>query len=144
VDGWGVYAVHGVSVPAWTIEHPELVTVARIEAERNAELKRVMVDRYGMARYVRDAQFEVLDEDTDPLGQPRRLLRRADVMVVELTNSTIDAEGTRRVYHIPVEPELRPMLERGQMGEPQKLTALNAVASTYGMRGEEYVLAVET
>lgn len=65
-------------------------------------------------------------------------------MVVELTNSTVDADGTRRVYHIPVEPELRPLLDDGEMGEPQRMTALNAVASTYGMRGEDYLLQVET
>ena len=143
-DGWGVHSWHGTRVPADIIERPESITVKRIEEERNAELKRIMIDRYGMARYVRDAKFDVVDADTDPLGQPRRLLRRDDVVVVELTNSTIDADGTRRVYHIPVEPELRPLLEGGAMGDPQRMTALNAVASTYGMRGEEYKLAMET
>lgn len=32
----------------------------------------------------------------------------------------------------------------GKRGEPQELTAMNAVASTFGMRGEEYVLELET
>jgi hypothetical protein len=143
-DGWGVYAVHGTRVPSWIIEHPDRLTVDAIHAERNAEVRRVMVDRYGLARYVRDAQFEVLDADTDPLGQPRRLLRRADIVVVELTNSTVDADGMRRVYHVACEPSLRPLLADGELGEPQALTALNAVAASYGMRGEQYVLEVET
>jgi hypothetical protein len=143
-DGWGVYAVHGTRVPAWVIEHPDRITVATIEAEQNAEVRRVMIERYGLTKYVRDAQFEVLDADKDPLGQPRRLLRRGETMVVELTNSTVDGDGTRRIYHIECEPELRPLLENGEMGEPQKLTALNAVASTYGMRGDEYILDCET
>lgn len=97
-----------------------------------------------LARYVRDAQFEVLDVDADPLGQPRRLLRRGGLVVVELTNSTVDADGSRRVYHVPCHPELRPMLANGGLGDPQKMTALNAVASTYGMLGSEYKLEVET
>jgi len=145
-DGWKTYYVHGVRVPAWVVENPERITVASIEAEQNAEIRRVMVERYGIQRYVRDAQFDVLDTDKDPLGQPRRLLRRGDVVVVELTNSTVDADGTRRVYHVPCEPELRPMprMPGGEWGAPQTLTALNAVASTYSMRGEDYRLAVET
>jgi hypothetical protein len=52
--------------------------------------------------------------------------------------------GTRRVYHVPVHPELRPLLPDGELGAPQKPTALNAVASTYGLTGKEYVLEVET
>jgi hypothetical protein len=143
-DGWCVYAVHGVRVPAWVIEYPERLTVDAIQAETNEEVRRVMVERYGLARYVHDAQFEVIDSDLDPLGHPRRLLRRGELVVVELTNSTEDADGTRRMYHVPCHPELRPLLPDGQLGEPQPMTALNAVASTYGLQGREYALACET
>ncbi len=143
-DGTSLYSVHGVRVPQWIIEHPERVTVDAIHAETNSEVRRIMIERYGLAKYVRDAQFDVIDADLDPLGQPRRLLRRADIVVVELTNSTVDADGTRRIYHVAVEPSLRPLLPNGELGESQKLTALNAVASTYGMRGEEYNLGAET
>jgi hypothetical protein len=136
--GWGVYAVHGIRVPSWVIEDPARLTVEAIHAEDNAEVRRVMIELYGMSRYVRDAGFEVVDADMDPIGQPRRLLRKGDVLVVELTNSTEDADKTRRVYHVPCHPELRPLLSGDQLGAPQKLTALNAVAASYGFRGEEY------
>ena len=143
-DGTALYAVHGVRVPAWVIEQPERLTVEAIQAETNEEVRRVMIERYGLAQYVRDAQFEVVDADLDPLGQPRRLLRRGEFVVVELTNSTEDADGTRRMYHVLCHPELRPLLPDGQLGEPQEMTALAAVASTYGLRAEEYVLSCET
>jgi hypothetical protein len=143
-DGCSLFSVHGIRVPEWLITSPERLTVDRIHAETNEEVRRVMIERYGMSKYVRDAQFEVLDADLDQLGYSRRLLRRGETMVVELTNSTTDADGKRRMYHVPVHPELRPLLSDTELGEPQKLTALNAVASTYGMRGSEYVLAAET
>jgi hypothetical protein len=143
-DGTALYAIHGTYVPAWIAEHPERVTVADIEKETNEEVRRIMIERYGIGRYVRDAQFEVVDADMDKLGQPRRLLKRDGMFVVELTNSTEDADGTRRMYHVSVEPSLRPLLPNGGLGEPQAMTALNAVASTYGMRGEEYLLQCET
>ncbi len=143
-DGTSLYAIHGTYVPQFVVEHPESITVSDIEAEQNAEVRRVMIERYGLSRYVRDAKFDVLDADTDPLGLPRRLLSKERLTIVELTNSTEDGDGTRRVYHIPVHPELRPMLQDGSLGEPQKNTALNAVASTYGLRGEQYQLDAET
>jgi hypothetical protein len=156
-DGWGLYRVHGVRVPDQLVTEPDTwLTLARIDAEPNAEVRRLMIERYGLARYVREAGFAVLDQDVDPLGQPRRLLSRAGLTVVELTNSTVDADGTRRVYHVPCHPELRPIApitfdaegratgRKEGLGEPQKPTALNAVASTYGLRGEQYRPSVET
>jgi len=142
--GWSLHHVHGTRVPAYVVEQPDQITVDAIHGESNAEVRRVMVERYGLSRYVRDAQFDVLDDDRDPLGQPRRLLRRGDLVIVELTNSTVDADGTRRVYHVPCHPELRPLLSTGELGSPQALTAQNAVASTYGLTGAEYQLQVET
>jgi hypothetical protein len=156
-DGWGLYRIHGIEVPAELVTSRETwLSIDRILKERNAEVRRTMIDLYGMSRFVREAKFEVVDEDKDPLGQPRRLLRLDGLMVVELTNSTVDADGTRRVYHVPAHPELRPIApvmfdakgratgRKEGLGEPQKLTALNAVASTYGMRGEQYHLDIET
>ncbi|MGA0069526.1 MAG: DUF6745 domain-containing protein, partial [Miltoncostaeaceae bacterium] len=46
-DGTALYAWHGIYTPAWIIEHPERITVELIEAEENAEVRRVMVERYG-------------------------------------------------------------------------------------------------
>jgi len=144
-DGWALHHIHGVRVPAYVVEHPEQITVGAIESETNAEVRRVMAEQYGLARYVRDAAFQVIDQDTDSAGQPRRLLSRGDMLVVELVNSTVDADGTRRVYHVPVHPECRPLLEGGELGLPQPLSARNATASTYGMTGDEYArLTLET
>jgi hypothetical protein len=135
---------HGIAVPADVITSPGSITVDDIHAQQNEEVRRVMIERYGISRYVRDAQFDVLDADKDPLGLSRRLLKRGDLVVVELTNSTLDADGSRRVYHVPCHPELRPLVSDTELGDPQRMTALNAVASTFGLRGEDYVLTAET
>jgi hypothetical protein len=147
-DGVALYSVHGTRVPAYVVERPEQITVEKIHAETNAEVRRVMVERYGLHRYVRDARFEVVHSDIDSVGQPRRLLRRDDLLIVELTNSTEDGDGTRRMYHKQLHPECRPLpdpsVPNAQLGEPQTLTCLNAVASLFGLRGEQYVLECET
>lgn len=148
-DGTGVYSFHGVAVPEKVILKPESVTAQEIDDEQNAEVRRVMIERVGISRYVTEGGFEVLHEDKDSLGHPRRLLAKKrddeiDVMVVEVTNSTAEADGTRKVYHLRVHPELRPLLEDNELGPVQKPTCHNAVASTFGMTGDEYHPEVET
>jgi hypothetical protein len=149
-DGWGVHAWHGVRVPADVITAPEGITPKRIDEEKNAEIRRVMLERYGVSRYVLESKAEVLHEDVDLIGQPRRLLRRRfpdgrAVVLVHVKNSTLEPDGTRKDYFLRVHPELRPLPKAGgTLGEPQKMTARNAVASTYGRRGEDYGPAMET
>ena len=43
-----------------------------------------------------------------------------------------------RPHCLRVDPELRPVLGDGQLGSPQRLTARNAVASSFGLRGVDY------
>ena len=45
-DGFSLYAVHGVEVAPRIVERPETLTLAEIDAERNAEVRRVMIERF--------------------------------------------------------------------------------------------------
>jgi hypothetical protein len=151
-DGFGVYAWHGVRVPPYVITHPENITTELIDAEQNAEVRRVMLERFGLARYVTESKCEVLDEDTDSLGLPRRLLRKPPrpgsedepIVMLDLNNSTLEPSGERKKYVLRVHPEIRPMLDDGRLGPKQMATCLNAVASTFGMTGAEYRLVAES
>jgi hypothetical protein len=62
-DGWGVYSIHGVRVPKDIIEDRAAITVPRIQTERNAEVRRVMVQLYGQERYMRNAEGKRLATD---------------------------------------------------------------------------------
>ncbi len=115
-DGSALYSIHGVRVPAWLIEFPDQLTVEKIDAEANAEVRRVMLDRYGYGRYLRDAGATVLDACLDEIGQPIRLLRREipndeAIVMVELVNSTVDPDGTRRTYLAAVPPTITSAIE---------------------------------
>ena len=69
------------------------------------------------------------------------------LVMVEVLNSTPEPDGSIKTYFLPCHPELRPnpVPANGmRMGEPQKLTASNAIASTFGLRGEQYAPAQET
>lgn len=147
-DGWGVHSWHGVRVPAWVIEHPEQITAEKIDRETNAEIRRVMIVRFGIDRYA--ASGEQLDADADQFGRPRRLVRRRftdgspDLVMVLVKNSTPEPDGSIRDYALCVHPEIRPMYADGKLGPPQKATCQNAVASLAGKSGKDYAPQVET
>jgi hypothetical protein len=58
--------------------------------------------------------------------------------VIEVVNRSPEPDGTYRHFFLNVHPELRPMLPDRSFGPPQRLTARNAVASTFGLSGAEY------
>ena len=136
-DGWGIWAWHGVRVPQDVIERPETITVEQIEHERNAEVRRVLITRYGQDRYLRDSGAQQLHRDEWGALWRKELAGDEPLVMVQVTNSTAEPDGTYKDYFLRVQPELRPLRDDG-LGEPQELTALNAVASTFGMTGREY------
>jgi hypothetical protein len=143
-DGWGLYRVHGITVSADVVEHPDRITVASIDAEKNDEARRIMVDLYGNERFLKDSGATKIQQDRYGTLYSRKFASGPPAVFVHLINSTPEADGSRREFWRRVHPELRPLLGDGQLGEPQAMTAHNAVASTYGMRGEHYAPMVET
>jgi hypothetical protein len=115
---------------------------------RHAQLYRTEAD----ARYLRDVGAAVIHADVDMLGLPRRLLRIEQpgdepFVAVEVTNSTPEPDGQRKLYTFRCHPELRPLPIRGiraDYGPEQELTCQNAIASTYGYAGADYRPAIET
>jgi hypothetical protein len=143
-DGSAIYAVHGVRVPWDIIEHPKSITIARIEAEQNAEIRRVMIDKYGASRYLLDSGAKELHRDQFGILYRKDLPGDEPMVMVRVVNSTPEPDGHSKEYWLRVHPALRPMLRGQQLGEPQKMTARAAVASTFGLRAEEYAPEVET
>ena len=139
-DGVALYAVHGHYTPAWIIERPDLITVAKIDAETNAETRRIMIDKFGAARFVTEGGGTLIDND--PVhGKLWRRDRNGDspILMLEVQNPTVEPDGTVRTFWLRVHPECRPFRARDKfLGNPQPLTALNARASTWGLTGKVF------
>ena len=117
-------------------------------------MRRILLERYGMDRYVRDTG--ALPVHADGFGTLYRIDQENDdpIVVVSVANSTLEPDGHRKQYMLRVDPELRPLppghwpVERKRdwldHQVPQELTAHNAVASLHGLRGEQYAPVVET
>ena len=144
-DVENLYFWHGVLVPAFVVVRPDWITVTHIQTETNAEVRRVMLERYGYTRYLTDCGAQPLDSDPT-FGDLYRVDLPDDepIVAVLVNNSTPEPDGSTKRYLLRCHPELRPMLAGGELGRPQTMTARNAVASTFGMTGATYAPLVET
>lgn len=108
-DGFAIYAINGVRLPEYIIMRPEEITVEKIRSERNAEIKRIMRERYGEGRYLADIGAKVLDVDSiavDKLAPRSQSIQRALIEDDEGNRWLVGSDGsTKRVYHMRVPNE---------------------------------------
>ena len=102
-DGTALYAIHGVRVPAWVVLHPERITLDAIKAEPNAEVRRVMRERYGEGRYLAETKAVVVDASYEGArkGAAPRVLLRDDEGGLTLVGTD---GSTGRVYYMVAPP----------------------------------------
>ncbi|MEM8533977.1 MAG: DUF6745 domain-containing protein [Chloroflexota bacterium] len=96
----------GVPVNERIVFHPETITAEEVLNERNAERRRVMLERMGYEAFLEQANAEVLDRDSDPGGE-RRLLKVAMVGDEDLVCVSVICPSTGRQYLIRVPPQTR-------------------------------------
>lgn len=165
-DGTGVWAYHGVRVPRWVVREPQKITLALIDGEKNTEIRRAMIELYGTGRYLLESRAEQVAKDEFGILY-RKKIGNEELLSVRVLNSTPEPDGTLsaeealkifamprwwkpefksgrfKEYFLDVHPELRPLLDPAannglELGDPQKLSAHAAVASTFGKRAEDY------
>ena len=100
-DGWSVYSLDAHDIPGWIIEHPEQITVEKIEGEGNAETKRIMMERFGYGKYLAETEAKVLDVSV--LKKEYSETTRALMRTKDGQKWLVGSDGsTQRVYYMPV------------------------------------------
>ena len=136
-DGWSLYHIHGVRVPEYVVTRPQEITIGLIRSETNAEVRRVMIGRYGYSRYCKDAGLTLVDSRSadDPLvGLRTAKLWRDDangICLLDVLNSTPEPDGTTKRYTLAVDADAY----GGRAGKD----VLAAAASTW-RRANDYSL----
>lgn len=109
---------HGLLIDAEVAFHPEQLTAERVLTERNAELRRVMLERAGVEQILAKADAKVVDSDMDAGGE-RRLYRVSQSAGEPSANPFIAARrlvfcyllcqcpSTGRKYLLRVPPEMQ-------------------------------------
>jgi len=123
-DGSALYAFHGVRVPGWILESPESITIEKIDKEKNMEIRRVMIERMGAERFIKESG--AIKQDASEQGTLWRTAggEDEDIVMVELKNSTVEPDGSTKTYWLRVPPDTK--------------TAREAVAWSFGMTADQY------
>jgi hypothetical protein len=112
--GYSLWHIHGVAVSEQIVMRPETLTVQQIDSEANAEVRRVMVDRFGRARYMRETNAELVHSLPDNYFikglQGAKLYRkeRTDdepLIMLAMQNSTPEPDGNIKEYMLQIDPE---------------------------------------
>lgn len=127
-DGYRLFALHGVRVSEAVASGN--FSAAEIDATNNAEVRRVMIDMYGIAKYLQETDTEVLDRDECGVLYRRVQLGDEPIVMVKVRNATAEPDGSFRNYFLRVPPQMQ--------------TAREAVAWTFGMNAKDYKPARET
>jgi hypothetical protein len=103
-----------------------------------------MIERYGQSKFLIDSGAKEISRDDWGILYRKDIDNDESLVMVKVVNSSPEPDGTFRDYFLRVHPELRILSDR--LGDPQPLTPLNAIASTFGLTGEEYCreLVVQT
>jgi hypothetical protein len=120
----------GVKVPQWLIDEPSRITPSLIRREHNLDLRRCMIERFGVERFIRETVHRPAVEDR--YGRLWRCTFGDDdpFTAIEVQDVIVRPDGTRPRYFLSVPARMR--------------TAHEAVAWTYCLRREEYDISMRT
>jgi hypothetical protein len=131
-DNTCIYFIHGVRIgnPDWIID-PASLTPERIESEPNAEVRRIMTERYGEDRYLQDAGAVLIHEDVEWGKLWRRDIPNDEPLVmVEVLNSSPEPDGSFKTYFLRVDPRCK--------------TVREAIGWTFDLPAEQYAPMIQT
>jgi len=129
-DGRSIYFIHGVAVPEAVVTDPASLTVDAIEAEENVEVRRIMIERFGLERYIDESGAVAIDSDACGVLYRKEQKLDEPLVVVKVVDSTSVEQGQPRHYFLRVPPYMR--------------TARQAVAWTFNLSSGDYSPAEQT
>jgi hypothetical protein len=123
-DGFKVYAWNGVVVPAHAIMAGGEITLEQIDKETNIEVRRILIQQYGLERYLADSGAIQIAADECGVLYKKMQANDEPIVVVKVTNPTPEPDGSHKHYFLRV--------------PPQMTSARAAVAWTFDIKPEEY------
>lgn len=125
-DGCKLFLYHGVRVPAYVIMSPGMITAHKIAEESNVEIRRVLLEMFGEARFLAEAFGRRIHRDEwGTLYRSQRARNDGQFnYIVKVVNSTPERDGCYKDYFLHV-------------ADPKKYypdyprTARAAIASTF-------------
>lgn len=129
-DGWCLYFRKGQPVPERVIRFGYRKNLEEIEREQNLEIRRHLIEMYGVERYLKDAEAVKIHEDKYGALYVKDDILDESLKMVKVLNSTPEPDGTTNIYYLRVPPHMK--------------TAKEAVAWTFFMEEDEYDPLIES
>jgi hypothetical protein len=154
-DGTHAYFWHGADIlpESWRLlSQPENITLAAIKEEENIERRRLLIEAYGVKRFIEEGGATVRDEL--PADHPLEGLRTArllyegrgaePILYIDLLNSTPEAGGSRKRYILRVDPNAYHGLTRRNTHAAAASTWRNADGSLVFENWRDYKPCLES
>jgi hypothetical protein len=129
-DGLHIYSWEGSSVPARVINFSQHMNAHDIETEPNLEVRRFMIDMFGLDKFMLAAGARKIHTDETGSLYMKDMLDDEPLVLVEVINRTPEPDGHFKRYFLRVPPNIR--------------TAREAVAWTFALHPEHYKPIRET
>ncbi len=123
-DGSSFYGWRGRPVPPELVDPAIPVTLARILREFDPGSRWVLIERYGLGRFMRDAGAQEMHRNSSGTLYRLRSIVGPPIVAVRVVNHTPEPDGTYQEFWLRVPPAMT--------------TAREAVAWTFGLREHEY------
>jgi len=125
-DGYGYGSGSGSFRTLFWSEIKDTLTAEWVLEEPNAEIKRELIEAMGIDQFFCQLKAIIIHTDVDGYGNPRQLLRfpiqEAEAGYLQAVR--VVCPTTKRIYHLGVPAHVK--------------TCQDAVASTFGRKGDEY------
>ena len=130
-DGWGVFAINGVRLPRRVIEDIYSYTPEEILSTKNAEVRRIMMSRYGTGLLMQRGGGSAIDKsEFGTLWRMEVPGEQEPRHVAEVLNCSPEPDGTWKTYWLPVPPTC--------------MTTRDAIAWTGFRTADDYAPMIET
>lgn len=129
-DGRKEYYWRGVRVPDYVIVAPERIKLDDINKEANTEVRRVMLEKYGFEKYLRNSKARLRSQDTFGKLWEVPVPMDESLVMVEVLNSTPEPDGSIKTYFLRVPPDTQ--------------TCQGGLAWTFGLTEREYKPAFQS
>ena len=140
-----LYYWHGVNVPESVILHPEAITLVQINSEDNAEVRRIMLERFGVERYILESGAEVMDDDPQFGTLYRYRLGGERRFAVYVTNRTPEPDGSFKKYMLRVDGRAyRSAAGKHAQAALASMLRLSATSEPYLSDWHDYALGLES
>ena len=103
-DGWGIYSINGVAVDEQIVMRPESQTIEQIRWEKNEEVKRIRIERYGWENFMRKVNAEAIDSRVNEVDGTHEGLFSLEGGMKTFVGK---CRSTGRVYFLEVPSEVK-------------------------------------